>query len=124
MNIDIVIIFVILFVILILSNILKNSTKESMQSVKPSNNFVLYYADWCGHSRNFLSEWQKIKIASHKNVKCMEYECDKNKKICQQNNITGYPAMILHKVDGSSIKYPDDQPRTKDKVLEFIAKNS
>jgi hypothetical protein len=97
------------------------SNKESLES--PQNNLILYYTNWCGHSQNFMSDWQKIKVTLKGKVKCTEYECDKNEQICKDNGILGYPSIILQKVNGIKVKYPDDQPRTELKVIEFVNNN-
>ncbi|ATZ80549.1 putative protein disulfide isomerase PDIa [Bodo saltans virus] len=94
---------------------------------KQSNILALYYADWCGYSKIFLPEWEKIKNKVNSgdfgNVKCIQFECTEQKDECMKNKIKGFPSMILHKIDGANINYPDTSPRTLDAVGDFLNNN-
>ena len=106
---------------------LNNTIKQNSVVKHDKPQIALYYAMWCGHSLNFLSEWEKVKkeVANSelKNaIVCEEYDCDKNREICTDNKINGYPSLIFHKTDGTKIDFPN-QPRTFELVMAFIKEN-
>lgn len=89
---------------------------------------VLYYTEWCGYSKQFLPEWKKIKeeiTNSNLNniITLMEYDCDKTKNICMDNNINGYPTLIFHKANGQKVNYPDNMQRNAQSVISFVKSN-
>ena len=103
-------------------------TSNTESSSQTKNKLCLYYANWCGYSQMFLPEWKKIvaKINSentNKSIECIEYECTDKKDICAQNNIRGFPTIILYKIDGTSIMYPYDKPRDTQSIIEFAKNN-
>jgi hypothetical protein len=110
-----------------------NDTNEPSNNVaiEQYNNaktrLVLYYTTWCGHSKHFMSEWDKIKKeVSNGDLKntitCEEFDCDKSQQICKNDKILGFPSLILHKSNGTKIDYPN-QARTFDLVMAFIKNN-
>ena len=101
----------------------RNENKLIKNDVKPE--LILYYATWCGHSRTFLPEWEKLKrivksrapYITLNDVRCE----DGDEETCIQKGIKGYPTIILYLVDGTEKRYEDQ--RTADKLLEFIENN-
>jgi thioredoxin-like negative regulator of GroEL len=71
---------------------------DKMDPQRP--NFVLYYADWCGYSRQFLPIWDKFVsqvAASGKQVDTPKLNCiDKDADVCKAYGVEGYPTMILY----------------------------
>jgi hypothetical protein len=105
--------------------------EKKIEKVDPDTNnkdrLCLYYADWCGYSRQFLPVWEKLKTAilssNLKNeVVVAEFECDKDKEMCQKNReiIPGYPTVVLHKLDGKNIPY--EGQREVEAIMKFIKK--
>ena len=85
----------------------------------------LFYTLWCGFSRNFFPEWEKIKLHFGSKLIFEEHDCDKaSQSICVANNVNGYPTIILTKLDGVKISYPDRQPRTAELIIKFINDNN
>ena len=81
---------------------------------------VLYYTTWCGYSKQFFPEWQKILDSDLKNIiSLVSYDCDKSNE-CSIDNVNGYPTVILHK-NGQKIKYNGN--RTADAIIEFVKQN-
>lgn len=83
---------------------------------------ILYYATWCGYSRNFLPEWEKFEIYAKNNlpncrVRSIRCESD-NEALCFQKGIEGYPTVVLYPTNGTEIKF--DKERTSDKLVEFV----
>lgn len=88
------------------------------------NRLCLYYADWCGYSRQFLPIWKNLKseiLSSNLKQKVVleEYECDKDKEKC--NGVGEYPTVILHKENGENKEYQGQ--REKNEILGFIKSN-
>lgn len=84
---------------------------------------TLYYADWCGYSRIFLPEWNKIKNSELKKIVAFEeYESDKYPDKCRENNIMGYPTILLH-TPKKTISLPNSTPRTLDGIFRFVKNN-
>ena len=124
----IILILIIVIIILFVSNSVNAYTMEGYNAVntnsKKKPKLVLYYTNWCGYSKAFLPIWQKIKNTQDITLEYEEYECDKNKAICDAQNIAGFPSLVLFKQDGSKISYPDTLPRTQELILDFIKKNT
>jgi thiol-disulfide isomerase/thioredoxin len=64
---------------------------------------VLFYALWCGYSRQFLPEWksfvESIKLKNPQ-IEVKEIKCEEEQeKMCTQMGVTGYPTVILYKTD-------------------------
>lgn len=89
------------------------------------NKLSLCFTEWCGHSRNFLPEWKKIKneIESKKelNTICVEYNCEEDKKTCEKYNVRGYPTLLLHKENGEVINY--NGQREMSEIIKFVKQN-
>jgi len=62
------------------------------------NNTTMYGTEWCPHCKS-----QKALFG--KSFKYIEYiDCDRNKDICLQNDVTGYPTWII-----GNQSYPGEQ---------------
>ena len=93
----------------------------SDNSDKPS--FKLYYADWCGWSKKFLPEWEKLVEDSIKDkVELVKYECtaEENKQLCEDAKVQGFPSMKYYKdsSDKDGVEY--DGERTSDAIVKWI----
>lgn len=89
------------------------------------NKLCLCFAEWCGHSQNFLPEWEKIKNAVKTRVDlntiCVAYNCENNKNMCEKYNIRGYPTILLHKENDEIVNY--NGPREMNEILKFLQQN-
>lgn len=100
--------------------------KQNTNNTK-KNKLCLCYTEWCGHSRNFLPEWDKIKnkIKSMQELDeildCIDYNCENNKEMCAKYKVRGYPAVLFHKENGDIINY--DGPREMNEIINFVKKN-
>ena len=93
----------------------------------PKSKLVLYYTNWCGYSRMFLPDWEKLKDFLKtddlgKTVILEEYDCDSNvgQTMCAKEKIEGYPSLILFKPNGSKVNFPDNLSRNYDSVISFL----
>jgi len=97
----------------------------SDNDTQPSDELILYYTNWCGHSKNFINNaWNNFKNDSRINdlsLTVSEIDCDQNSDKCKSENILGFPTVILRKKNGTSIEFNDE--RSADKLREFVQKN-
>jgi thiol-disulfide isomerase/thioredoxin len=89
---------------------------------KQKGEIVLYYATWCGYSRQFLPEWEKFSRYASKNlpnVKVTSMKCENDdEELCFQKGVEGYPTVILYPTNGTEAVF--DKERTSDKLIEFV----
>lgn len=95
---------------------------RSKEGYKSNAKFVLYYAEWCGHSQTMLEIWkdfvtQAKENSNLSNLTLEKIDCDKNDDVCKEKKINGYPTMILHKDDGESIEY--DSSRDVEALIKW-----
>lgn len=96
-----------------------------MESKDSKVKVTLYYAQWCGHCKRFLPEWNKLKalLASQNNkindydVVLADYEESANPDIMNKENIQGYPTI---KIEFNNKKTDYEGERTTDKLVEHI----
>lgn len=114
-------IFIAIMIICIIYICTKNNkqTKKQHYSNITKPKLALYYANWCGHCHNFMKNWDSIKSYFDGKINCEKYECSNNEELCKKYKIVGFPTMILH-YNGKNIMYPNDRPRTKESVIEFV----
>ena len=55
----------------------------------------LFHANWCGHCKNMMPEFERFANEGSDGVKIARIDCslDNNKEICQANQIKSYPTM-------------------------------
>lgn len=105
-------------------NVILGSVLNKISPFDSKPTLVLYYTTWCGYSQQFMPIWDELKKSKLSELVSFEQlDCDKSSNICHQDNIYGYPSLTLKKADGTIIKFSDNEPRTKEKVLEFVEDN-
>jgi len=147
---DIILLFTVIIVVyLIIMNFLKISQLEKSESsgecicsqpqqqqtqqlsqIKPNNQnsnkptLKLFYTEWCGFSKMFFPEWEKIKMGELKElVEFEQIDCVKSQNICNEYSIGGYPSIILIKTDKSLVNFPNNIERNEATVTNFVKKN-
>lgn len=82
---------------------------------------VLFYAEWCGHCKKFMPEWDKLSEEVNKtneNVKIMKVNCGdpktkpEHKEIMKKHSIQGYPTIKIFK-NGNEEEYDGDRSSSK-----------
>ena len=82
---------------------------------------TLYYADWCGHCKNFKPTWESLKkVFDKNNIEWKEYEDTKDEKVIEQAQISGFPTIIIEKY-GNSYQYNGE--RSPDAILHELIPN-
>ena len=103
-------------------NYVNNSVSNYVSNednTKNETKLALYYTNWCGYSRQFFPEWEKIQNSDLKNnITLISYDCDKTKQ-CNTDNVNGFPSLILHK-NGQKITFPDNLERNATNVINFV----
>lgn len=87
------------------------------------NYLVLFYADWCGHCKNFMPIWDKFaqQNSSHNNFVVQKVSCEQNKQLCQQQKVEGFPTVRFYRADGKVVEYTGD--RSMDSLKKFTHDN-
>lgn len=82
---------------------------------------TLYYADWCGHCKNFKPIWNSLKPYFDKyNVEYKDYEEGVNPDVIKIDKIEAFPTIIIEKND---IKYEYNGDRTVDGLVRELIPN-
>lgn len=101
------------------NDFVSNDEYKSTDSVKEGN-LILFYVNWCPHSREALIKWNEIK-SSYKHpeytISFSETDCDKYSELANTYNITEYPTIILIK---NSKNYEYDANLSEDTLNLFI----
>lgn len=124
MNKTYIMIVVILFIVFVIAGLRSKSDLEvkpkQQKTEKPNALVVLYYASWCGHSKNFLPEWEKFSKYAQKNMSNVavgKMACENNKeKECFQQGVKGYPTVLIYK--NNKVKTYQGE-RTSDALINY-----
>ncbi|KAJ5073009.1 protein disulfide-isomerase tmx3 [Anaeramoeba ignava] len=119
-----------LFLIFVILNLILISTKEKeiidltnkpFSEIVYENNslwFVKFFAPWCPHCQKLKPIFEELaqKFENHK-ILFGEVNCQNNSKLCHENDIEGFPTLILYN-DGASFKFSEE--RTIDNMKDFV----
>lgn len=93
-------------------------------SPDPKGELRLYYASWCGYSRQFLPIWsQFVEQAKplYPWLKMVEIRCEGgNETLCYDDKIEGFPTIKLHKDNKIYDMSDERQPRSVDGLKAFV----
>ena len=108
-----------------INDIPKESAPSKIETMGNKNILCLYYVDWCGHSRNFLPIWDKIKQEVNSStlsndVQCEQFNCEKDgdKDKCSKHMVSAFPTILLHKKNGQIVPY--EKARDLNNIISFI----
>ncbi len=90
------------------SNMKLERLTEDFESSKNKIKICLYFAEWCGHCKNFKPTWNllKNKYKKNKNFEFIDYDCT-NSNVGDPKDkdiIEGFPTIIIEK-NGLRKKY-------------------
>ena len=82
---------------------------------------VLFYADWCGHCKNFMPTWESLsKSLPDDKINMIKISCvDKEQQCNGINDIKGYPTIIYVDIKLKK-KIIFSGQRTFDSIVDFI----
>jgi thiol-disulfide isomerase/thioredoxin len=94
---------------------------EHMENQKDAS-FKLFYADWCGHCRNFkpIFEGELSDAVKSESIPCQLelVNCDEKPEEAKKYNIRGYPTMIFENEKNDIVEYQGE--RTANSIIAFL----
>lgn len=129
--IKILFIFLFIFIILMLYCLIKKKDLISTQLSKQisaenqsneSAELTMYYVNWCGYCKKSKPEFEKLmkydgQIIYDNLVSINMIDCDKNKELAEQENITSYPTI---KLKHNNNMYVYNGERTESALMDFL----
>ena len=95
------------------------SVQQTLDVERPKRLVVLFYAPWCGHCKRLMPLWKQLqnKYKEDSETKVKQLNADENEQEAQDQEIEGFPTIILFK-DGK--KYTYDGERSLESIDQFI----
>jgi thiol-disulfide isomerase/thioredoxin len=97
--------------------------KGKFELFSGGSTLYFFFADWCGHCKNFKPEWQKLTNMSDLGVQFEEVDCTDSKNVpalATEYNVRGFPTLILVN-GGNNATYEGE--RTANAIASFIKNN-
>lgn len=111
------------------SSVLKltaDNFKEYIPTDRTIPTLVKFYAPWCGHCKSLAPIYDEVAKAFSKfkgKVQLAHIDCDDNKELCQEYNVSGYPTLSwFGKGSGEAESYSDG--RDLESLTEYITKKT
>lgn len=105
-------IFVAILAIVVVMTFVKNTQLErrQLQNLKANNNrIILFYADWCEYSQQFLPTWESLYDKYNGIYKLEKYNIDIDIAITNKFDIKSVPNIILVTNNNTVNKYQGDK---------------
>lgn len=85
--------------------------------------FVKFYADWCGHCKKMLPEWEKLadSYADVDDVQIVKINSDISRSIGKRYNVDAYPSLKLFRADALSDPIDYTGQRDFDYLANFLS---
>lgn len=90
----------------------EETLNDSIQNNIPA--IALFYADWCGHCKNFKPTWLGLCNMATKKIKLIQTN---DEKLHEKYDINSYPTIRLY-VNGKTIEYKGS--RDMDALIDYI----
>ena len=88
--------------------------------------FINYNTTWCYWAKKIQPVWDKLKKLNenNENIEILDIKCDlkDNEKLCNENEIEGFPTLKLYTDDDQVIDYEVDS--SLDDLVKFLEANS
>uniref|UniRef100_A0A6C0L1K0 Thioredoxin domain-containing protein n=1 Tax=viral metagenome TaxID=1070528 RepID=A0A6C0L1K0_9ZZZZ len=104
-----------------------STAEEFEEAIVGKKALVLFHAEWCGHCKKFMPEWDEISTeveAKSQDVILLKVECgdpaknEKHDEIMKKYAIKGYPTILSFDESGKHTEY--DGERSKQGILKFL----
>jgi thioredoxin-like negative regulator of GroEL len=99
----------------------ENISKTEITQSNNKDTLGVYYTEWCGYSRHFISDYNTMENDIKKIVNVDLVDCDKEPEKCRKNKVQGFPTLILHKKD-KDVAYTGN--RSREDLLNFLKNNA
>ena len=104
----------------------KKIADDNIEVKKKKLKFINYNTTWCYWSKKIQPVWDKLKKLNenNENVEILDIKCDlkNNEKLCNDNEIEGFPTLKLYTDDDQVIDYQGD--RSLEDLVKFLEANS
>lgn len=113
-----------------------HTPKELLHKTSKKNQFVWFYADWCGFCKDVIPEWKKMMKKKFDNCELLQVNCDNNPAIRKYmgNKVQGFPTFLYIDQKFNTTDYNEyavanskndiPLPRTAENFAKFIMSKS
>jgi thiol-disulfide isomerase/thioredoxin len=105
--------------------ITSTSIKPNLSAANGECVVALFYADWCPHCQHFKPHFKKAMSSLNgkpgkdgKKLRLEMVDCDADKNISRQYDVSGYPTVKLIKDDGTQVEYGGE--RTYEGLRKYL----
>jgi protein disulfide-isomerase-like protein len=97
------------------------STNESKKINKNLPSLILFYAEWCGHCKNFMPTWDALSdLLPSDKINIVKISCVEKEKQCNSiKEIKGYPTIIYVDINTKKLKVYSGEREPKS-IINFI----
>lgn len=99
----------------------REETVQSKRLNKELNSLVFFYAEWCGHCKNFMPTWDALsQMVPSDIINMVKISCVKKQKECNAiKEIKGYPTiMFIDMKENKTTTYAGQ--RNPESIIQFI----
>ena len=84
---------------------------------------VLFYADWCGHSKTMMPVWQQLKdmLSQSGGIDVLDLEHGRNAEEIKSHGVRGFPELRLYPTGFPSDNFiPYGGDRSMESLMKFV----
>ena len=101
------------------------AARYANQHLPPQFELAWFYADWCGHCKDFAPRWKALKADERiGHIQLVAYDGDDPDCAAKKTKyeIRGYPTLVLIRPNRSFETFRGE--RTKDSIIRFVLKHA
>ncbi|XP_077297082.1 thioredoxin domain-containing protein pretaporter [Arctopsyche grandis] len=109
---------------------LRYKTDQFNEQIPLNSHFVMFYAPWCGHCQKLAPIWAQLEELLNvegSRVTIASVDCTKEKDLCAEHDITGYPTLKFFKIgvsEGVKFRGIRDLPNLSSFINEQLGESS